>query len=369
MKIFKNRTVAVLLTLVMIVGAVGIGLARKTTVQINEGSTPQTALDTSLDTSYMNKFVSDGAGILSQAEINNVNLYNANWDERYNSIVALVTVNGTDSGVEDAAYDWADRFQLTNSDAILLLDVSGAGDYYLATGDDFYTMMPDNMVNQYLAKYLEDDFAAGDYGSGVQTLYAGLNGRYIEMFQLGNAGVTSGNQTNVSRDGSMLSGIVVLAVLLLIVASVADNYRYNDYHRRYYGVGTPPVVFRPILFWHGPRYGWYRRRWVPRSNPPRGPRGPGGFGPGGGFGGGSRPSSGSRPGSSSRPSSGFGGAGGFNRGGGFGGNSGGGRSSAGRGGGFGGGGRSGAGRGGSFGGGGGGRSGGGFGGGRGGGRR
>ena len=153
--------------------------------------------------------------------------------------------------------------------------------------------------------------------------------------------------------------LVPVVVIVLIVATIADQYRYNDYRRRYYGVPNPPVTFRPILFWHGPRWGWYRRRWYapppPPPRPPRGGPGPGG-GNFGGFGGGpgrpghfggSRPN---RPGGSGRPG-GFGGAGGFQRGGGFGGNHGAGRSS-GRGGGFGGG-----------------RSGGSFGGGRGGGRR
>lgn len=86
--------------------------------------------------------------------------------------------------------------------------------------------------------------------------------------------------------------LVILLAIVLVAATLIDSARYTAYRQRYYGVVNPPYVFRPILFWHGPSYGWYRRRWrqPPPPPPPRGPRGPGG----GGFSGFSGPGGGSR---------------------------------------------------------------------------
>lgn len=328
MKALKRTWVAVLVVVVLIAAAVGVGQLRRPQVQISGGKTD---LDTTLDTAYLSKYLSDGADLFSDSEEASMLLYNANWDQRYNSIIAVVTLTeSSDSSLYETALDWANRWQLNAGDAILVLETAGAGDYYFLTGDDFYTMMPDDVVSRYLNQYLEEDFAAGNYGKGVLRFFAAVNQLYYDTFGLGNEG-SYGYETHYGiptvRWGTIL---VVVIVLLLAVASVADNYRYDSYRRRYAGMGTPPVVFRPILFWHRPGWGWYDRRW---NRPPRGPRPPHGPGPGG-FGG--------TPG-------GFGGMGGFGRGGGFGGGHGGGRSSAGRGGGFGGG--HGGGRGGGFGGG------------------
>lgn len=61
-----------------------------------------------------------------------------------------------------------------------------------------------------------------------------------------------------------------------MAATLIDSARYTAYRQRYYGVVNPPYVFRPILFWHGPSYGWYRRRWrqPPPPPPPRDLEGP-----------------------------------------------------------------------------------------------
>lgn len=347
MKVWKKPWAAVLAVLLMIAVGIGIGQLRRPQVQVSGGKTD---LDTSLDTAYLSKYLSDGADLFSAGEEKSILLYNANWDQRYNSIVAVVTLTqSSDASLSDTALDWANRWQLGAGDAILVLETAGAGDYYFLTGDDFYSMMPDDVVNRYLSQYLEPDFAAGRYGTGVLNLFSAVNELYYDTFGLGNEGYGGSYAAPVYHTPTRwLTILVVLAVLLVIVLSVADNYRYDTYRRRYGGMGVPPVVFRPILFWHRPGWGWYERRRhrPPPPPPPRGPRGPGpgGFGGGprpggpgpGGFGGGPRPG-------------GFGGMGGFGRGGSFGGGHGGGRSSAGRGGGFGGG--HGGGRGGGFGGG------------------
>lgn len=36
------------------------------------------------------------------------------------------------------------------------------------------------------------------------------------------------------------------------ILNAIDRRRYNTYRARYYGVIDPPVMFRPIFFWHRP---------------------------------------------------------------------------------------------------------------------
>lgn len=313
MKIFQKKSVAILLTIVMIVAGIGIGQMRANRAP-DVPTTGTTALDTSLSTAAYENWLWDEADVFSSSEEKKICLYNANWDKRYSSLVAVAAVKDAGGDIAEYAYELGNDIGLGQGDALLVLDIGGK-DAYLATGDDFDSkLLNSTQATTYLDQYLYEDFMDGNYGKGVVTLLDAINERYVEVF-----GTSAATMTGESEGGSTLVGCIVLLIILLVIATILDNLRYNSYRQQYYGVANPPYVFRPILFWHGPSYGWYRRRWVRPTTPPGGPRRPGGPG---GFGGG-----------------GFGGTGGFtnnNRGGGFGGSSRGGGFSSGRGGGFGG---------------------------------
>lgn len=327
MKILQKKSVAILLTVVMVLAGVGIG-------QVRANQAPpvptagETALDTTLSTAAYENWLWDEADVFSKSEEKQICIYNANWDKRYTSLVAVAAVKSVTGDLADYAYELGNDIGLGQGDALLVLDIGGK-DAYLATGDDFAnSMLSDTEASKYLDLYLYEDFMNGNYAKGVLTLLAELNVRYVDVFGAGKA-----EGQVISSGGETLMGIIVLMVILIVIASLVDSMRYNAYRQSYYGVPNPPYVFRPILFWHGPSYGWYRRRWHQPPPPPRGPRGPGGMGGPGGFGGGSRPSS--RPGGFSSNNRG-GGFGGSSRGSGFGGSRGGGFGGSSRGGGFGG---------------------------------
>ena len=346
MKIFQKTGVAVLVMCIAIAAAVGIGLWRQP-VETVGGQTG--ALDTGLDTAYYARFTDDGADLLSGSAEETIALYNANWDNRYNSVVGVVTMESVPSGVEtmddfaDYAYQLGADLGVGEGDAVLVISVADDG-YYLATGNDFATMLSDSRVDSFLEECFAGDFYAGRYEAGVLSLYSALNDLYYANFGVGNDALPDApSYTGYYYSYNWVFWAVVGLVVLVAILSAVDRSRYNAYRSRYYGVAAPPYVFRPILFWHRPGSYWYRRHWhrPPPPPPPRGPRGPGGGfgGPGrpgggnpGGFGGvgnrgprgggtfGGRPSGG-RPG-------GFGGGasrgGGSFRGGGFGGSRGGG---------------------------------------------
>ena len=322
MKFLKKRPVAIVITVLAVVLGIGLGQLRANRAPAPP-STGETALDTSLSTAAYETWIWDEANVFSPSEEKNICLYNANWDQRYTSLLAVAAVNSVDGDIADYAYQLGNEIELGQGDALLVLDIGGQ-DAYLATGEDFANiLLSDTQASTYLNLYLYEDFMAGNYGKGVLTFMAALNDRHVEVF---------GVQRETDSSGGFFT-LVFFLIILLIVLNAIDNARYNTYRTRYYGVVNPPYVFRPILFWHGPSYGWYRRRWAPPPPPPPpgGPRGPGGFGGTGGFTSNNR---GGGFGSSSFRGGGFGGS---SRGGGFGGSSrGGGFSGGSRGGGFGG---------------------------------
>ena len=335
MKLFQKKGVAILVMVLAIALASVWGISHRPVVVTPEGGE---ALDTSLSTAYYREYIVDNANVLSENTEEALAVYDANWDEWSGSILAVVAEPFVSSTTEEAAWDWADRLKLGENDAILLLDIQGQDAYLLSSGE-FYDRFGGTESN-YLGAYLYEDFMAGNYDDGVENLFANVHLLFHD-----NA-IVPGTNNPIE-----VGGLAVLLILLLVlVFSWMDQMRYNTWYRRYGGMPVPPVVFRPILWWHRPGGSWWRRRRPPR--PPRPPRGPGPSGGprppfgGGSFGprpprsGGSFGSHGSFGGGGFSRGGGFGGSrsggGGFSRGGGFGGRSGGGSFGGGRGGGFGG---------------------------------
>lgn len=324
MKFFQKTWVAWLLTAVMIAAAVGIGQSK---APMSSTSTPVVSadLDKTLSTKQFADYIWDEAGVLSSKNEESICLYNANWNQRYGSIIAVAAVKSVSGAIDDYAYDLGEEIGLGASDGILVIDVS-AKDAYLAVGPDY--PMTDSEVTSYMDSGLYDYVQSGRTGDGVINLFGKINSFYVNNYGLGYLDNSGGYSPGYSSGGERMAGIimlVIIAIAIVLVVSALDRARYNAYRQRYYGVVNPPVIFRPIFFWHGPGTGWYRRNWrQPPPPPPRPPRGPGGPGPGGRPGGGNNFTgfSGPRGGGSSH-------SGGFSsgpRGGGF--------SSSGRGGGF-----------------------------------
>ncbi len=349
MKIFQKTWVALLVTAAMIAGAVAIWSSKPDAPAV-AAPTGSAALDEGLDTSDYARWILDDAGRLSDTTERQICLYNANWVQRYDSLIAVAVMDGVDGDLYDWAVGTAVDIELSATDGLLAIDVSQNA-VQLVVGQDY--PLSDSQITAYTTNYMADEVNRGNYDAAVLKLFGALNQYYVDNYGLGY--MDNGDAVNVSSTESALATVIILLVMFLIVATIVDSLRCASYRSRYYGVAAPPYAFRPILFWHGPSYGWYRRRWhaPPPPPPPRGPRGPGGPRPGGpgprpgggSFNGFSGPrNGGSRPGGSSGSfrGGGFGGSrgGGFGggRGGGFGGGSRGGGFGGGRGGGFGGGG-------------------------------
>lgn len=198
----------------------------------------------------------------------------------------MATVDFTDGeDIADYAYDlfnkWGIGDKKANNGLLILLSI-GAEDYYAEPGVGLTDVFTGGVLDAMLYDYLEDDFAAKEYDSGVKKVYARaveiLEDHYNVSYSTGttnNANAnTNYNYANNNTSGGILYGFqrffsrvwrfffVVLFVILIIALSVLRPRR--RYYRRGWGAPPPPPPMGG--FWRGPR-------------PPRGPGGPGFGGP------------------------------------------------------------------------------------------
>ena len=194
--------------------------------------------------------------------------------------MAVAVVSSASVSLEDYAYERAMAWELAATDAVLVIE-TGTDSAYLLPGDDY--PLTDSQITSYLNTYLYQDVVDKAYAAGILNLFQEINQYYVDQYGLGylDSGYGPGHDSVTT-----VLAVILLVIIVLVIATVADHLRYDAYRQRYYGVANPPVVFRPILFWHGPGYGWYRRHWhrPPPPPPGGGPRPPRGGGFGGGFG-------------------------------------------------------------------------------------
>lgn len=248
-------------------------------------------------------YVYDGANVLSSSTESYIERTGSALAEACGAEVVVATVDFTDGeDIADYAYDlfnkWGIGDKKANNGLLILLSI-GAEDYYAEPGVGLTDVFTGGVLDAMLYDYLEDDFAAKEYDSGVKKVYARaveiLEDHYNVSYSTGttnNANAnTNYNYANNNTSGGILYGFqrffsrvwrfffVVLFVILIIALSVLRPRR--RYYRRGWGAPPPPPPMGG--FWRGPR-------------PPRGPGGPGFGGPRPGGFSGSRPSGGPRSG-------------------------------------------------------------------------
>jgi len=343
-----NRKFAFTLTIIVMVAATVFGVFRGlnspaagapsspsvTAPPSSTGTVPPVSQD-------LGFLVTDNAGVLSDMTYDDIISANADMMQHCQGAqIAIVTIENFDGSNlgEYAQGLFTDKGIARNG--MLLLLVTEEYDGWFVVGPGIAGAFSDSMVDQYLEAYLWPDVDARNFDTAVRNLFEELFSWYAGYYEVNQAGQAQqyydSPTYNTDNTNSWLGAIVFLVIfillILIIIAMSAGSDRRR--HRMYYThMGMPIPRYHWWYMWRpSPYRTWYRtnyrnNRW---GGPPRGPRGPGGFGgggrSGGGFGGSGRP-----PGSSGGGFGGFGGGG--RSSGGFGG---GGRSSGG----FGGGGRS-----------------------------
>ncbi len=300
MEFLKKRGIAIAITAIVIVVMSVVGIA-KAPVELPDVQTGQ--------------WVYDGAEVLTAAQEDALTQVNKQLLSDHGVVVAVATVpHAKGWELMDFCLELGDQWGLNGDSFILVLDIGG-DNYWLVQGSGLLDLFTDDMASQYAWQFLENDFAAKDYGAGTMKLVEALQAWYDGSYALaGTLDIGEHNAPNPGFDDGMapsgsgvgFGGVLLLIIFIVILVVALDAMRYSNYRRR---PAYSTVVYRPLIF------GRPRRRVSPppAGNNRRPPTG-GGFGSAPRPGGttrpptsGSRPSA-SRPSNSSRPSSGsFGG--------------------------------------------------------------
>ena len=128
MKFFKKQGVAVTICIVMIVAAIAIGFFGSAGKTENKPDSAASAADWGREhTGEYVKFISDGAGLLSDSAVQKLAQTDAELDYTYSSIVAVAVVDGLGGqDIEDAAYDYGSALGCGETDLMLLIDTGSS---------------------------------------------------------------------------------------------------------------------------------------------------------------------------------------------------------------------------------------------------
>ena len=163
-------------------------------------------------------YVYDGANVLSSSTESYIERTGSALAEACGAEVVVATVDFTDGeDIADYAYDlfnkWGIGDKRANNGLLILLSV-GAEDYYAEPGVGLTDVFTGGVLDAMLYDYLEDDFAAKEYDSGVKKVYARaveiLEDHYNVSYSTGttnNANANSNyNYANNNTSGGILYG-------------------------------------------------------------------------------------------------------------------------------------------------------------------
>ena len=168
----KRTGVAVLLTVVMIVAAVVIGLARRPGHNLP-------AAESGASTWY----VSDQAGVLSSSAIRQLQENNRTLDSSMGVVIGCITCNYGKNDLYNYAMDQAEKMGLGANDFVVVLDISGEN-YWLIQGSGLVDLFTDDDCASYAWEYMEQPFAQGDYSQALLSLSDALT-QWYESHYLG----------------------------------------------------------------------------------------------------------------------------------------------------------------------------------------
>lgn len=178
MEILRKRGVAWIITLVVIVAAIGIGQAKKPSERVPDRIPERVPGSSEVDRGQMTGgYVYDEADVLSDATEQALEQRNAElWADR-NAVIAVVTCNYNKSDLGGYALEYGDSIGLGENDMIVVLDISG-DNYWLVQGAGLTDDFTDDDCTAYAWNYMESDFARGDYDSAVLSLTEALAAWY-----------------------------------------------------------------------------------------------------------------------------------------------------------------------------------------------
>ncbi len=176
--VFKKQGVAWLITIVMVIAAVGIGYAN---APFN-GPVSEPAAQPSSAPPASGSFVWDDANALSARTIRELDERNDRLWDRYSVSIGVVTCNYGRDDLDEYAMQCAEDMGLGGYDMIVTLDISGEN-YWLIQGNDIRRDFTDDDCSDYAYECMEFSFAREDYDDAVLELTKALEDWYGDYYR------------------------------------------------------------------------------------------------------------------------------------------------------------------------------------------
>ena len=174
--VFKKQGVAWLITIVMVIAAVGIGYANAP----YNGPVTEPAPQPSSAPHASGSFVWDDANALSDRTVRELDQRNDRLWDRHNITVAVVTCDNQRE-LGEYAYRQAEKMGLGGYDMVVALDIRG-DNYWLLLGNDVGRDFPYD-PSEYAYEYMENAFVRRDYDDAVLELTKALEDWYGDYYR------------------------------------------------------------------------------------------------------------------------------------------------------------------------------------------
>ncbi len=227
-----------------------LAVVNRPLVKAPKGTAP---LDNKMDTAGVAHLVVDEAGVLPEETEQIIAIYNANWYALTGRALAVVTVEGT-VNAENEAWQWADRLELGNNDALLLMETGGDKECALVASGTFLADLA-TLHDGYLDRLTYMPRRAGDFDVAALAVCERMH--YFCGYD-----VDSHRRANVVEGIVTISvaAVLVLPILIHLIAEKIDKRRFKRWYDDY-GVSDPSIVpWRSVFFWHRVGSKWYEQR-------------------------------------------------------------------------------------------------------------
>lgn len=172
-------------------------------------------------------YVGDYANVLTEQTEQYIIAQNQTLSELTGAQIVVVTVDFLDGmEIEDYAYTIFNAWGIGDAEqnnGLLLLLAIGEENYYAMQGKGLEGVLSSGTLGDYLYLYLEDDFARGDYDTGVYRVFDAFLEWFAVYYDIAAfssdsviANAAEAEQTEQSSSSLWLIVIVVLVIILLI---------------------------------------------------------------------------------------------------------------------------------------------------------
>ena len=197
-------------------------------------------------------YVGDYANVLSEETEQYMIEQNQTLAQATGAQIVVVTVDFLDGmEIEEYAYtifnDWGIGDADKNNGLLLLLAI-GEENYWVMQGKGLEGVLSSGMLGDYLYEYLEPDFAAGDYDTGVYKVFNAFLDWFHDYYDM-TSGSANGITANPDGSGTYeentsdryaaereedgdISLLLIILVIIVIIVLISMNKRNKDQKRK-----------------------------------------------------------------------------------------------------------------------------------------